>query len=113
MIHNKTEAITLKQVKPMSSNFKIITQRTKCNLHLDLIGEFDGFSAIELIDVLKDNSDKVKNVFINTSDLFLIHPLALDVFHKKCFLNDSFQDLRFIGKYGSMMEPQESESFWY
>ncbi|MGB5157888.1 hypothetical protein [Desulfobacterium sp. N47] len=97
----------------MASNFRIIVQQNKGSLHVDLIGEFDGFSAIELIDVLKNNCDKVKNIFINTSSLFLIHPLALDIFQKECLLNDSFQDLLFIGKYGNMMEPQESESFWF
>ncbi len=97
----------------MESNFKIITRQRQCSLQIDLIGEFDGFSAKELIDVLKENRDKFKNVFINTSDLFLIHPLALSVFHKKCLLNDFLQDLLFIGKHGNKMEPQTSESFWY
>ncbi|MFH2043805.1 MAG: hypothetical protein ABIK92_01505 [Pseudomonadota bacterium] len=97
----------------MAPNFKIITRLKKSNLHIDLIGEFDGFSAIQLIEVLKDNCNKVQNIFINTSNLFLIHPLALDVFHKEYLFTDSFQDLRFIGKYGNLMEPQESEAFWY
>ena len=98
----------------MASNFRIIVQQNKGSLHVDLIGEFDGFSAIELIDVLKANSKKTKNFIINTKGLFLIHPLALDVFRKEFPLNDaSFQDLLFIGKHGNRMEPKTKESFWY
>ncbi|MBU3947723.1 MAG: hypothetical protein KJ882_09445 [Proteobacteria bacterium] len=97
----------------MASNFKIITSQSKGSLHIDLIGEFDGFSAIELIEILKDNCANVKNIFIDTSSLFLIHPVALDIFQKECLSNNSFQDLLFIGKYGNIMEPQTSESFWY
>ncbi len=97
----------------MASNFKIIIRQKKSDLHIDLIGEFDGISAAELIDVLKDNCNKVQNVFINTSNLFLIHPLALNIFKDEHLFTDSFQEIRFIGKYGNMMEPQESEMFWY
>lgn len=97
----------------MTSNFRIIIQQSKFNLHIDLIGEFDGFSAIELIDILKSNRDKVKSIFINTSGLFLINPLALDIFKKECLLNDSFQSMQFIGKNENMMEHQKSESLWY
>ncbi|MGB5159413.1 hypothetical protein [Desulfobacterium sp. N47] len=98
----------------MDSNFKIVTRQSNGNIYIDLIGEFNGFSAIELIDVLKANSKKTKNFIINTNGLFLIHPLALDVFRKEFPLNDaSFQDLLFIGKHGNRMEPKTKESFWY
>ncbi|MFH2043685.1 MAG: hypothetical protein ABIK92_00895 [Pseudomonadota bacterium] len=97
----------------MATNFRITTHQSKVNIYLELIGEFDGSSATELINILKAYSKKTKNIIINTSGLYLIHPFGLGVLQKECMTNNSLHGLRFIGKHGNMMEPQEDYSFWY
>jgi hypothetical protein len=37
----------------MAENFQILVRRNSENLHLKLMGDFDGISAYELIDTLK------------------------------------------------------------
>jgi hypothetical protein len=39
----------------MATNFKISSHRTESKLHLNLAGDFDGSSAFELLNMLKDN----------------------------------------------------------
>ncbi|MBU3949551.1 MAG: hypothetical protein KJ882_05100 [Proteobacteria bacterium] len=97
----------------MASNFRITAHQSKVNLYLDLMGEFDGSSAMELINILKEHSSRIKNVIINTSGLNLIHPFGLDVLQKECLSNKSLHELRFIGKHGNIMEPHEGDSIWY
>ncbi|MGB5158981.1 hypothetical protein [Desulfobacterium sp. N47] len=97
----------------MASNFRITAHQSKANLYLELMGEFDGSSATVLVNALKKYSSKNKNIVINTSGLYLIHPFGLGVLQKECMANKSLHGLRFIGKHGNMMEPHEGDSFWY
>lgn len=53
----------------MASNFRILTSRNNGNLQLQLMGDFDGSSAFELINVLKEHYGKVGKVVINASSL--------------------------------------------
>ncbi len=53
----------------MASNFKIFPHRNNCSLQLQLAGDFNGSSAFELINVLKEHYGKVGKVVINTSSL--------------------------------------------
>jgi hypothetical protein len=48
----------------MASNFRISTHRNSESLHLKLVGDFDGSSAFELINVLKKNWNGAYRVFI-------------------------------------------------
>jgi len=41
----------------MPCSFKILAHRNSDNLHLKLEGDFDGRSALELINYLKKNGD--------------------------------------------------------
>jgi hypothetical protein len=65
----------------MAHNFKILRHRTDENLYLELGGDFDGNSAFELLDVLKENSNNIARVSINTDNLKKIHPFGIQVFH--------------------------------
>jgi hypothetical protein len=67
----------------MSTNFKIATYRTHDSLHMKLSGDFDGSSAFELINLLKDKTTGYYNVFINTSELGNIYPFGKEVIHRK------------------------------
>lgn len=53
------------------------------------MGEFDGSSATVLVNALKKYSSKNKNIVINTSGLYLIHPFGLGVLQKECMANKS------------------------
>lgn len=68
----------------MASNFKIVRHQDNDNLHLKLLGDFDGTSADELVNVL-DSSDGVQGkIFIHTSSLKSMHPFGADLFSCRC-----------------------------
>lgn len=60
----------------MASNFRISTHRSSESLHLKLVGDFDGSSAFELINVLKKNWNGAYRVFIHTDSLKDINPIT-------------------------------------
>lgn len=65
----------------MASNFRISRQRSKTHLHLRLIGDFDGVSAHQLLDVLKRNIKKGGyKVIIHTGGLKCVYPFGRDTF---------------------------------
>jgi len=49
---------------------------------LQLYGDFDGSSACELINILKDNRNNFNQIFIDTNNLTTVHPFGMDVFKK-------------------------------
>lgn len=64
----------------MAANFKIVTNNVgKDNIIVNLIGDFDGTSAWELINRLETISDKKAKVEVNTSGLKSLIPFGLDV----------------------------------
>ena len=65
----------------MASNFRIYVQRNSNDLHIKLEGDFDGTSACQLLDVMKENQRGVTKIFIDTSLLDYIYPFGRDVFH--------------------------------
>ena len=79
----------------MASNFSVHVHQNSDNLHLKLMGDFDGASAHDLISELKRNSLRASRVFIHTSCVGRIHPLGREVFLSNL---DSLrrQDLSFV-----------------
>ena len=65
----------------MTSNFGIAIHRDSDNVHLKLIGDFDGASAFTLLKTLKRNCRKASKVFIHCDCLKEIHPFGVAVFH--------------------------------
>ena len=85
----------------MASNFQIYSFKTRDSLHLKLAGDFDGSSAYELINVLTKHSLGCYEIFIDTSDLKIIHPFGRDVFQKNLRSSSKlFKNIVFIGKNG-------------
>ena len=82
----------------MSSNFKIFYYLNSDGLHLKLVGDFDGSSALELVNALKEHQGKVEKIVINTCDLASIHPFGLSVFRNNCSVNKLSCPLTFTGK---------------
>jgi len=64
----------------MATNFRISVHKNCENLHLTLMGDFDGTSARELLGNIQRYSYRTSKVFIHTSCLGDIHPFGLSVF---------------------------------
>jgi anti-anti-sigma regulatory factor len=63
----------------MAKNFTITTHTNSGFLYLTLGGDFDGISAHELIDMLRQNSSHYSKIFIDTGAMCDIHPFGVDV----------------------------------
>lgn len=87
----------------MASNFRISVHKNKVDLHLELSGDLDGSSALELMNTLKAHYSDVKNIFVDTCRLSSIHPFGLGVLQKQMSTHKAFHDLTFTGKYGNTL----------
>ena len=85
---------------PMASNFIFFSHETRNSLHLKLFGDFDGSSALELIEALKKIPDKSFQIFIDTEDLKTISSFGKNVFQKNLTIETKrLNGLIFIGKH--------------
>ena len=83
----------------MATNFKILRHRTDGNLQLSLTGDFDGSSALELLNTLEANLNRNDRVSINTSSLNTIHSFGRQVFKQHFSKLQHHQTrVKFIGK---------------
>jgi hypothetical protein len=97
----------------MASNFKISAHRNGDNLYLRLVGGFDGTSACELLNVMKQKCQGAESVFIDTSGLGKIYPFGQDTFRNNLHtLKDRPMRLRFTGKNAMQIAPEKG-SFWW
>ena len=77
----------------MASNFKVFVHQIGENMHLNLIGGFNGSSAYELIKIIDKYYDDRKKIFVHTSGLLAAHSCGIDILktkysrHKKLFFN--------------------------
>jgi len=93
----------------MASNFRIFRHQNSDNLHLKLIGCFDGSSASQLISALRNVSHRARNIYIHTSSLSAVHPFGLDVFKKNCIIDNPPYSLTFTGNHGRALAPEGSK----
>jgi anti-anti-sigma regulatory factor len=92
----------------MAINFKIIRQKEKDKLHLRLQGDFDGSSALELVNALKDASGAADTIYIHTQDISSMLPFGRDVFiNTYPDYKGIFGKLVFTGGWGSQMSPKK------
>ena len=92
----------------MATNFRISVHRKSEDLHLKLMGNFDGNSAHELIKLLKRYGNRTARIFIHTSSLRNIYPFGVNVFHSNLdVLNDRSLTLVFTGEHASRLAPEE------
>jgi hypothetical protein len=94
----------------MASNFRIYCHQNNDNLHLQLLGDFDGTSAYELIHTLEKYHGNGGKVYINTCALSSVHPFGLEIFQKNGSIKKLSQTLTFIGEYGTTIAPQGSSA---
>jgi hypothetical protein len=94
----------------MAANFRIFVHRNSENLHLKLIGDFDGFSAYELLEVMKKNSFGTSKVFIHTGSLEHIKPMGKNVFKNNLEPTKTRPFLLFFtGNQASQLAPEGSQ----
>ena len=89
--------------KIMASNFKIISYKTRDSLHLKLDGDFDGNSAYELINALRDHGAEFFQIFIDTNSLKTVHAFGREVFQKNFGALKQLSNLIFIGENGRQL----------
>ena len=92
----------------MASNFKILIHRNSDNLHLKLMGDFDGSSAHQLLNLVSKNSPNASRIFIHTSCVKSIMPFGRKVFQDNFYnLKDNPVNLVFTGEKASELSPLE------
>ena len=96
----------------MASNFRISSHRNSDNLHLKFMGDFDGSSALQLLNVLKENYHGAGGVIIHTSCLKDIHPFGLNVFQNNLEVKSGKSvSLVFTGEHANLLAPEGSRSW--
>ena len=96
----------------MASNFKIEIHRSRANLHLKLMGDFDGTSAWELSNLITQNCCGPSTVIIHTDDLHKIYPFGAEVFrdHLLGLRNDAIW-VKFTGEYAPALAPEDRKAY--
>jgi hypothetical protein len=91
----------------MAQNFRIHTHENGDSIHLDLLGDFDGSSAEQLLELLRSKCHGVSRVVIHTNTLKEIHPFGRNVFLNNIdFLNKGCGRLLFTGEHAEELAPE-------
>lgn len=94
----------------MACNFKIIVHKNSDSLHLKLAGDFDGTSALKLINSLKTRKNRASTVFIHTSSLTDIYPFGKNVFENGLdSLDGHMLSLVFTGEKAKQLIPKSAK----
>ena len=92
----------------MAANFRIERQREKNHLHLNLIGDFDGSSAMELIHVLREQSRTAEKIFVHTCKLSSMAPFGQTLFRVQYRISGKAgKNLVFTGKFSDQIGPEK------
>jgi hypothetical protein len=92
----------------MASNFRIFSHRNSDNLHLKLMGDFDGSSAFELANLLNRHQNSTRKIFIHTSNVSSVHPFGQAAFQKDRTVKNLSNSLTFTGQHGRTLAPEGS-----
>ncbi|MGB2927595.1 MAG: hypothetical protein WBB70_01650 [Desulfobacterales bacterium] len=82
----------------MAVNFQILSYKTRDSLHLKLNGDFDGTSAYELINTIKDHGSNFYQIFIDTNNLRTIYAFGRNVLQKNFGDLEKLSNLIFVGE---------------
>jgi hypothetical protein len=89
----------------MPAKFQFSSSLTKNILHLQLLGEFDGSAACELINQIEEDSSRASKILVDTSELRCVHPFGRTVFQNRIGpLACKLYGLTFVGKYKHQFE---------
>jgi hypothetical protein len=67
----------------MLAKLQLCSSLTKNILHLQLLGEFDGSAACELIKKIEEDGSGASKILINTTGLRCVHPFGRTVFQNR------------------------------
>ena len=91
----------------MAANFWIARIYGKNSLCLELSGDFDGMSAMELLCALKDISSELKEIYIKAEALDSVSAFGREVCHKKFPMTAlSLKKLIFVGNHCGQIAPK-------
>ena len=91
----------------MGKNFKFLSDSKRGRISLKLYGDFDGSSACELINVIKNHRNGSNKIFIDTDNLNTIHPFGMDIFKKNLNVLDfSTDNIIITGKHRLSLQKQ-------
>jgi len=95
----------------MAQNFKISIHRTLDNLYIRLMGDFDGSSAWELINAIRENLNSFKFIQIDTSKLKKVYPFGREVFRSNLLnVTDERIRIKFSGSNALQIAPHYTNS---
>lgn len=90
----------------MSPKFQIVENLENDGLHLQMLGEFDGSAACDLIKRLEEGRASASQVFIDTTNLRSVHPFGQNVFENRIGrLSKTTPRLFFTGKNKHYFQP--------
>ena len=94
----------------MASIFQIISNKDKDNLYLELSGNFDEYSAHDLINTLKKYDTGFEEITIDTTNIKTVHPFGRDVFQTKLNgINRQLKNLIFVGPNLHKIAPNQED----
>jgi hypothetical protein len=89
----------------MSLRFELASHRTKDILHLQLMGEFDGSSACELVNKIMEKGSGASQILVDTSKVLNVHPFGKLVLQNKLSqVSRKLIGLTFTGKHRNQFE---------
>jgi len=95
----------------MARNFNIKLYKSAENLNIHLNGDFDGSSAYELINAIRDNLASTKQIKIDTSNLGIVYSFGKEVFmHNFPTVSGSRTRIEFGGKNATRFKSEQNES---
>ena len=95
----------------MAQNFRMNIQRANEKLYIRLIGDFDGSSAWELINAIRENLNNFKFIQIDTSKLKKVYPFGREVFeHNLQSVKDTRIRIQFSGPNALRIAPHCTNS---
>lgn len=90
----------------MAHNFKISIHQKIDSVHIRLMGDFAGNSALELLNTLRENSNRSKCILIDTHSLKEVYPFGLEVFYRNFSrIKNQRMPVRFVHPNALKMSP--------
>ena len=95
----------------MAQNFRMNIQRANEKLYIRLIGDFDGSSAWELINAIRENLNNSKCIHIDTGKLQKVYPFGREIFKNKLLnVKDTRIRIQFSGPNALRIVPPDTNS---
>jgi hypothetical protein len=89
----------------MANNFKFLSNRIRDRIRLKLYDDFDGSSACELINVLKNYRNGSYQFLIDTNNLNTIHSFGINIFKRNLSVLDiNINNIIITGKHRFSLE---------